>query len=181
MQLHQYLTAPHQTVVLLLDTTVVTIIDDDPTMITSTGDKTITEGGATTITVTLGRTLEEDERIDLVLSRDSASTADPSDYRLGLRRGMDFNTGVTYNGTTLTFVAGAKVATLQIMTLNDDNLTEGTEQLILNIVSPDTNSNTIGGGATLSSGSETRQITIDESGKRPTRVRAKVLLEGPLQ
>ena len=166
--------------------TTVTIIDDDPTIITNDGldqNFDIKEGEAKTITLTLGRTLVEDESIsvDILSSGSGTNPAASSDYNLNLRSGRDFNAGVTFTGTKLTFGEGAKVATLVFRAIHDDDTDENPEFVLIDTSSSASNSNTIDGGATLSTGNRSLVGTINNNPNKPLRIRAKVLLEGPLQ
>ena len=167
--------------------TTVTIIDDDPTIITNDGLQAfdIPEGQTTIATITLGRALEENERIDLEIARiPISSSADTSDYSLKLRSGQNFNAGVTLDDTNpeklkLTFGKGAEVATLVFRAIHDDETNEASEQLVLNISPADTTM--IDGGVSAMSGTLNPIITIENNPNKPLRIRAKVLLEGPLQ
>ena len=96
-----------------------TVRDDDPTVVSLAGGGRVFEGEGTTFTVTLGRDLAAGEIIDVPLAITGAGIT-PSDWRLALASGMGLNTGVTLNDANtatpqLRFAgAGARTATLTL-------------------------------------------------------------------
>ena len=96
-----------------------TVRDDDPTVVSLAGGGRVFEGDGTTFTVTLGRDLAAGEIIDVPLAITGAGVT-PSDWRLALASGMGLNTGVTLNDANtatpqLRFAgAGARAATLTL-------------------------------------------------------------------
>ena len=111
------------------DTATVTISDDDPTRVSLSGGGFINEmelSKTVTVTVTLGRELVADESIAVPLVLAGAGIA-AGDFTLTEATGDGVNTGVTLGaaGTlapTVTFAgAGARVATLIVTPVADDN------------------------------------------------------------
>ena len=113
--------------------TVVTLRDDDPTVVSlsRTGSGGVTEGAPIEFTVSLGRALAAGEVIDVPLSIGGAGVT-PAEWGLARQAGMDLNTGVTLSGEStatpaLRFSgAGAETATLALIPANDLTM-EGTE------------------------------------------------------
>ena len=114
-------------------TATITIVDDDPTVVTLSrvGSGAVSEGGTVEFTVTLGRALVAGEIIDVPLSIGGTGVT-TSDWSLAAKSGSSLNTGVTLSGTstatpTVRFSgAGARTATL-VLTPADDGGSEGTE------------------------------------------------------
>ena len=114
-------------------TATITIVDDDPTVVTlaRVGSGAVSEGGTVEFTVSLGRALVAGEIIDVPLSIGGTGVT-TSDWSLAKKTGSSLNTGVTLSGTststpTVRFSgAGAQTATL-VLTPADDGPSEGTE------------------------------------------------------
>ena len=115
------------------DSTVVTIVDDDPTVVSlaRTGSGGVTEGAPIEFTVSLGRALAAGEVIDVPLAIGGAGVS-TADWGLATKTGADLNTGVTLSGEStatpkVRFTgAGAETATLALIPA-DDFTAEGTE------------------------------------------------------
>ncbi|WP_420435780.1 beta strand repeat-containing protein [Candidatus Poriferisocius sp.] len=135
-----------------------TIRDNDPTTVrlTRTGASTISEAsGKTTIYVTLGRSLQPSERINVPL-RITGAGITTADYALSAKKGTGINTGVTLaNARTPTPVVvfsgdKARTATLEL-TATDDSSDEPTETLTIALGSNSDfglqSSTNVGGGA----------------------------------
>ena len=113
--------------------TVVTIRDDDPTVVSlaRTGSGGVTEGAPVAFTVSLGRALVAGEVIDVPLSVGGTGVS-TADWSLATKTGADLNTGVTLSGESTATPkvrfsgAGAETATLAL-TPKDDFTAEGAE------------------------------------------------------
>ncbi len=110
--------------------TIITITDNDPTVVALTriGIGPVTEGTAIEFTVALGRALVAGEIIDVPLSIGGTGVT-TADWSLAPKAGANLNTGVTLSGQTtatpqVSFAGvGAQVATLQL-TPTADSVTE---------------------------------------------------------
>ncbi|MXW42692.1 MAG: family 20 glycosylhydrolase, partial [Acidimicrobiia bacterium] len=144
----------HYTVSNKQNKTIITITDDDATVVTLSGGGAVVEADTTTaeITVMLSRVLVVGETVEvpLVISGDSINT---DDFVLTLKTGVGINSGVTLSEqTTLTpsvtlTGADAQTATL-ILTAVDDDAVESAETATVtlgNLADVDLTTN-LGGG-----------------------------------
>ncbi|MXW41912.1 MAG: LamG domain-containing protein, partial [Acidimicrobiia bacterium] len=126
--------ADHYTVSNKQNKTIITITDDDVTVVTLSGGGAVVEADTTTaeITVMLSRVLVVGETVEvpLVISGDSINT---DDFVLTLKTGVGINSGVTLSEqTTLTpsvtlAGAGARTAVLTLAVVDDDVDEDDTE------------------------------------------------------
>ena len=162
---------------------VITILDNDPTVVSlaRTGMGAIAEGDTIALTVTLSLELVAGDTIDVPLSVGGTGVT-TDDWSLALKTGNSLNTGVTLIGedTTMPQVrfagAGAKTAMLELIPPDDDAL-EGMETFTIALgpngigangfdrESLDTN---VGGGADPSTSANSFNVEVNDPPAKPT-------------
>ncbi|MDE0158600.1 MAG: hypothetical protein OXN24_00805, partial [Candidatus Dadabacteria bacterium] len=160
------------------DSTVVTIRDNDPTVVSlsRTGSGGVLEGAPIAFTVSLGRALAAGEVIDVPLSIGGANVS-TADWSLATKAGADLNTGVTLSGESTATPAvrftgaGAETATLALIP-KDDFTAEGAETYTV-ALGPDGGgangfdhadlTTNVGGGADPHSSANRFEVAVDDN------------------
>ncbi|MCY3852080.1 MAG: hypothetical protein OXG03_00650, partial [Gammaproteobacteria bacterium] len=158
-----------------------TIRDDDPTTVTlAAAAASIDESGSgnkTDVTVTLGRALVAGESVVVPLSVSGATVA--THYTLDLKSGSSLNTGVSIstasphsaqNPAVTLSGAGAEVATLELVAVNNADTTARTVSIAYGTGIRAPTSAGMGGGITTSGSPTSVTIADDDAAPTPSLV-----------
>ena len=143
-----------------------TIIDDDASTWSITGDTTVSEGANAKFVISLAGSLQDGETatIELAIGDDGTTSVDYADFVAAVNDGIANYAGpgtFAFNGTTLTFTSdGNPTGDLCIeLTAVDDILVEGSENFTVSISNPGTTT----GSATVTGGTPTVTTTITDN------------------